>query len=676
MENLFCNPSPENLSLVFQKYGIQIDSNYQFSTFNLVIGPNGSGKTRFLKAIKELYSLEDNSKVIYGYFPSLSDSLLNASTDTTELPDYTLFESMYMPDASFSDFFKEIEVQSQSFIPELLLHHSKKQKERGQQALKAIYESFLSLTNKELIFTSDQVVVHQSEKEDQTLSMALKDLSPGELMLFYISIFLAIQQNAKKDKIIILDEPECHLHPKVLISFINTLRETGEYKQIWIATHSLFLVPELQFKNIVYIKDSQVQRRRSTIYKALFSDLLGASQDKTQLFFSSLDEWQYCEYLSECFLAPTTVENIDTNDEQVQLFMKYLKQYKPLRVLDYGGGSGRLGISVSLAEADTENKIQYEIFDINPKYKGDLFKVYTDVGLIKGPFHCIVMMNFLHEVNPAEWENIFKRVHSLLTTNGYLVFVEVKSLSVGEKPNEIGHLILNLPELELLFQAKNKLIDLKLKDNQKSICTLIHKKHLSNITADSIEKAITYLAKTSWSNIQEIHNSNSVDRSTPRQYAFFTQQYINSKIYCDKIKQIKKIDSIRNQTHLNKHLEIDYNPHDEGRIKLLRQLIRYLHLFVKQLDLNSNSILSQTILILNGLVNRYCEILKVDSEGLLSECWKNIMFLEKRQTDKTILSEMLLTLTLLGHKKSENRFINNGYIQFLPKQLASHLTIN
>ncbi len=676
MKNLFCNTSPEILSSTFQKYGIQIDSDYQFSTFNLVIGPNGSGKTRFLKAIKELYSSEDNSKVIYGYFPSLSDHIIETTKDHADLPDYTLFESMSAPEASFSDFFKEIELQNKSFISDLLLHHSKRQKERGQQALKAIYESFFSLTNKELIFTPDQVVVHQSEGEDQTLSMALTTLSPGELMLFYISIFLAIQQNAKKDKIIILDEPECHLHPKALISFINTLRENREFKQIWIATHNLFLVPELQFENIVYIKSSQIQRRRSTVYSALFSDLLGASQEKTQLFFSSLEQWQYCEYLSECFIAPSVVENIDANDEQVQLFIKYIKQYNPLRILDYGGGSGRLGLSISLAEADIANRIQYEVFDINPKYNGDLFKIYTDEGLIHGPFHCVVMMNFLHEIDPTKWENIFKRVHGLLTTNGYLVFVEVKSLSVGERPNEVGHLLLGPSELEMLFHAKNKLFDLKLKDNQKSICTLIHKKYLLNITSDSIEKAITHLKKASWSKLQEIHASNSIERPAARQYAFFTQQYINSKIYCDKAKQIRKTDSLRNQTRLNKHLEIDYNPNDEGRIKLLRQSVKYLNRFVKQLDLNTNSILSQTILILNGLVARYIETSKVDSEGLLSECWKNIMLLEKNQTDKTKLAEILLILTLLGHKKSENKFINNGYIQFLPKSLASSLIIN
>lgn len=256
--NLFSNIDAETTEFVFRKHFIEVPNNFNFSAINIVIGPNGSGKTRFLNAIKELYTLDERLDILYGYFPALSDRKISSNTNNYDLPECTLYDSIYMEDVSFSDFFKEIEAHNEEFIPELLEYHSQRQKKRGEKALNIVHDSFLALTGKELINRDKEIFVKESDDSFEPLVVVLGRLSPGELMLFYMSIFLAIQQNGKKDKVIILDEPESHLHPKALLSFVKLLMHTHEFKEIWIATHSLFLVPEFQFENIIYINRNQI----------------------------------------------------------------------------------------------------------------------------------------------------------------------------------------------------------------------------------------------------------------------------------------------------------------------------------------------------------------------------------------------------------------------------------
>ena len=109
LNNLFPNVGSDTIKNTFDKYNIQVPDKYSFSNVNLVIGPNGSGKTRFLRAIKDLYIEDGNRKVLYGYFPSLSDRKVSTEEKCIELPEYTLAEAMDIDIASFDDFFKEIE---------------------------------------------------------------------------------------------------------------------------------------------------------------------------------------------------------------------------------------------------------------------------------------------------------------------------------------------------------------------------------------------------------------------------------------------------------------------------------------------------------------------------------------------------------------------------------------
>lgn len=671
-KKIFPKVAADTIKSTFQKYHIEISEKINFSSVNIVIGPNGAGKTRFLNALKELYAYDEDIDILYGYFPSLSDHKISSFKDNSELPECTLYDSMYMENVKFADFFKEIEAHNEEFIPELLIYHSQRQKQRGEKALNIVCESFYILTGKVLVVKNDDVFIKIEDGELQRLSVALKMLSPGELILFYMSIFLAIQQNGKNNKIIILDEPESHLHPKAMRSFIKLLTQTYEYREIWIATHSLFVVPDFQFENIVYIFNSVIPSRTSQIYQNIMLELLGDNDGKNELFFSSLEQWQYCEFITECFFKPNVVDVINPNDEQVQLFIKYLRTYHPFRVLDCGGGSGRLGLSLEAAQIKDIGNISYDIYDKSPAYTGGKFKVYKDLNEIKNTYNCVVMMNFLHEVEPQEWQALFNKIYKLMDMDSYLLFVEVSILRQGEKPNNVGYLVLGKEELEILFRDTRGLLELRDKEKQKSICILIPRKSLINISSKTIIDAIKHLRERMIKNIKffrkEMEGDKKIDVANARYYAYLSQQYINAKLFIDetRMKDEKIVESqVQNNNKISEQKGIfaKFNP------KSKRIIVKEVASLIENMkNQNKDVMLSDVFEVFNLSLTYFCRRGSIP-EDMCEKCWKYIPKLERNHVDKKIIAILLVALSLMGDLRSKNKFKNNRYIKYIPKEL-------
>lgn len=524
----------------FSKYNIYVPENFEFSNINIIIGPNGAGKTRFLNAIKELYNDRD-VRPIYSFFPALPSHM---APQKHSMPDYSIIEvPSNENDIGFADFFREIESQFYWTLQTLSNPQSKKDKIEKEKLFNTIKDIFSKFTQKELIRVGRKYSLKTFDNEPLALTDELNRMSPGERVLLYMSVFIALQKKNKKRQVIILDEPESHLHPKALIAFINLLKEQINDNNMvcWIATHSLFLIPEFEFKNIVCIKNSQIQNRTSQLYHNMFSDMLGDEDGKVKTFFSSLPYWQYSDFICECFTPPTVIETVNPEDEQVRLFKEYLNgdEERAFRVLDWGGGRGRLGSSLEAAWAEKRPDFCYEIYEPNPVYKGDKFKVYTDLKDIKGPYDCIVMMNVLHEIDPLKWCDLFSNIHHFLKEDAYVFFVEVKALSQGEMPIEEGYFVLGKSELEILFQNK-ELTDFTLKDNakreQKSSCIIIPQKSLLNIRKRTILEAIYHLRDRMLDEIEKCRNTNKTDKpitggAIGRKYAFLLQQHMNATLF-------------------------------------------------------------------------------------------------------------------------------------------------
>lgn len=552
MKTIYEMFSPElNVKDKLDEANIIIPSTFRFSNINIVIGKNGAGKTRFLRTLKELYI--NSVELLYGYFPGLSDRWCQR---TVELPEHELREFLDQPEVSFDDFFKEIEIQSAEFLVRLMEYHSLSQKETNEKLLEKINDFFYPITGKRLIVSPNtppdvvslgsswravpplkEFAVQELNGEMTDLAVAMERFSPGERLLLYMAIFFALKRNSIQERVIILDEPEIHLHPQALLAFISTLKNHFPHTTVWIATHSLLLLPEFRFENIVYMEDGAVIPRDSGLYETVLSALLGDGNKEIHQFFSSIPYWQYVEFITECFASPEVVDIVDPKDEQVCLFVKALEEKRIRRVLDCGGGSGRLGLSLQAAHFPID---AYEIYDSRPSYNGDEFPVYTSLKDIKKTYDCVVMMNFLHEVEPDKWPGLFQEMYNLIESNGSLLFVEVAALKNGEWPNEAGYMVLGKDELATLFSIEGNLPEIRIRNKQKSIGVLIPRQLLKNVTTRTVFTSIRKLENRTYAELKQIRSDvakwkkdGSVKPPNARYYAFLSQQYINAKLFSD-----------------------------------------------------------------------------------------------------------------------------------------------
>ncbi|WP_179877599.1 AAA family ATPase [Bacillus cereus] len=118
--------------------------------------------------------------------------------------------------------------------------------------------------------------------------LPLSMLSSGELSLF-LRIF-DLYDYVEHDSIILIDEPETHLHPKWIKGYVKILNELLGKKRchVIIATHSPLIVSDVPKNSIVALKNyggfiEQVKIRERTLglnYDEILSEVFGLDDDK------------------------------------------------------------------------------------------------------------------------------------------------------------------------------------------------------------------------------------------------------------------------------------------------------------------------------------------------------------------------------------------------------------
>ncbi|MFQ5469730.1 MAG: AAA family ATPase [Gammaproteobacteria bacterium] len=81
-----------------------------------------------------------------------------------------------------------------------------------------------------------------------------QDMSSGEKEVFFILSFFI--RNDISDSVIVIDEPELHLHPELARKLIQLMRTIKPQNQIWCATHSAELVDEAGRERTFFLKQS------------------------------------------------------------------------------------------------------------------------------------------------------------------------------------------------------------------------------------------------------------------------------------------------------------------------------------------------------------------------------------------------------------------------------------
>lgn len=85
------------------------------------------------------------------------------------------------------------------------------------------------------------------------------DLSSGEKEVFFILSFFI--RHSVTHSIIVVDEPEMHLHPELARLLVRTMQSTKIGNQLWLATHNPEIIDEAGREKVVYLTRDPVTRK-------------------------------------------------------------------------------------------------------------------------------------------------------------------------------------------------------------------------------------------------------------------------------------------------------------------------------------------------------------------------------------------------------------------------------
>lgn len=514
---------------------------------NIVIGKNGAGKSRFLKAIDKHYEGE----TVFCDFTRVSSRNLDGNQRDSHEYDVSLFDyGKYHPN-NFQDEMQEIQYSCEEYLGRITgSAKANIDKQYIENAFNHFQNAIEDILGYQVIKNpkggSTEKLILKKGSRKLPLEQALNEFSPGERLVFYFVIFETLHTSEKEQSILILDEPECHIHASALRKFMAFLKNSGAFSQIWVATHSLFVLPEFEFEDVIYLNDNNIVPRNAKMYKSIMDDVLGDDETKNITgFFSSLSDWMYAQFIEECFTDPDVIESVNPNDPQVEVFLKSVKDKissGKIKILDFGGGKERL--RKCLEASGNIAPFEYSICDpCCDDQRTDGIKRYKNIFDVDEKFDFVVAMNVFHEINLREWEEIFKKIKTVLKDDGYLIFEERQPLSKGEIPegNPLGYFVFDNEELKVLFSGA-VIAEIQHAVKKSITADIVLRKDLDAISVTSINEAVKHLEERSWENIKKLApDGQEVPPDIVRKYAFYVQQYINAGRYLESRKNNRAV---------------------------------------------------------------------------------------------------------------------------------------
>ena len=499
--------------------GIKIGKRFNGTLSNLnniviITGANGSGKSRFLKLLNRSFQNFKNNKSHSEICFKISENDCDTETELTKniaqnfnLINYSHFDAKLQGPKTFSPYvihqaknklkncnYEETALNSLLFLKDLCEGYSEGSNESN--GYKDLVEFIEFAKGLELDFSWDQ-----NTKSLNIFGRNFDDarLSPGQL--YALRIAVACKAHKTNENIaFLLDEPETHLHPSLLIKITNQLMQHFKNAQFFIATHSLPLISYLTVirkdTTVLFMENGEIKDSLRSNSEPILTKLVGSEDEQFAIkqIFVSAEEMACNKFCMECFLKPTVVSGGVSGDPSISIAEVNLKNNNsqdPLVVVDYGAGRGRLlecmfednfteGYTYNAYNVDEDDAVCCNRLIAQKGVNGKSYFKKDSLCELYGKVDRVFMVNVLHEIPPEMWKDEFDIISKLLKDNGKLVIIEREILTMGEAPFINGFLMLTALDdksaaAETLFGADNM--------------TFLRHKQKPYIISYSIEKA-------------------------------------------------------------------------------------------------------------------------------------------------------------------------------------------
>lgn len=265
----------------------------KFLHFHILIGPNNSGKTNLLDAIEFLWSPDLDPERFYDESADLSltsdigkDGVLKIAYKDNKRSfilnnDYVTGENNIIKDAQKRIIRVKPNISADFLIKNYLRDFKDRHKDEYSDFCSTLQDYFDDMEISENLFL-ESVSMDRKERPVVRMGDGFRRLF---IMLFYIF--------HPDFDIILIDEPELHLHPTVIKKFLKVLIDKKFDNQVFLTTHSsIFVTP----KHIEYIwRIARDENRNTKVYTIFSSKNTPISKDRlvqelnsdnTEMFFA------------------------------------------------------------------------------------------------------------------------------------------------------------------------------------------------------------------------------------------------------------------------------------------------------------------------------------------------------------------------------------------------------